>query len=123
MVVAVLWKPTFRLTQTEQKKEKENTRTSQSVNVTQSLSPLGLAGGVATAQPTPVSYTWLGTRSFCNPDADLDDAIPENCFALIAHFISHSCWQASGRLFFPVWFSTNQPVLQPVACASCAPEL
>jgi len=33
LVVAVLWKPEFGLTQTGQKKEKENIRTSQFVNV------------------------------------------------------------------------------------------
>lgn len=79
----------------------------------QRMSPLRAAGGTATVQLTVVSYTWLGTLSFCVPDADLDDAILENCFTLILLFVSHSCWQAHDPLFFPVWFSTSQ------SCSLC----
>lgn len=50
-----------------------------------------------------LSYTWLGTMSFCNSDP----AIPEIWFTLFAHFSSHSSCQVCEQLSFPVWLFTS----------------
>lgn len=89
--------------------KKESTSTRQPMNVKKaksaaySLCHLSCDGRWSSYHSAAVSYTWLGTMSFCNSDP----AIPEICFTLFAHFSSYSCCQVCDQLSFPVWFSTS----------------